>query len=93
MAQKFPWRRVEECRFAHRGKPPVFREVEDLRHVVRALAATEMWLSRADVLLVVEVAEIGAPLPVESQPVLVDRIKDRVAEQMAECTTTRRGDW
>ena len=47
-------------RFAHHGKPQVLKEVEDLRHVVRALAATVMWLSGTDVLLVVEVAEIGS---------------------------------
>ena len=33
-----------------------------------------------------EVAEIGAPLPVESQLVLVERIKDRIAEQLVDCT-------
>ena len=33
-----------------------------------------------------EVAEIGAPLSVESQPVLVERIKNRIAEQMVDCT-------
>ena len=46
-----PWRKVphgigcEFCRFAHNGKPPELKEVEDLRHWVRELAATVMWLS------------------------------------------------
>ena len=60
--------------------------MKDLRHVVRELAAIVMWLSDTDVLQVVEVAEIGAPLPVKSQLVLVERIKDRIAEQIVGCT-------
>ena len=53
------------------------KEVEDLPHLVRELT---MWLSGTDVPQVVEVAEIGAPLPVESQLVFVERIKDGIAE-------------
>ena len=45
-----------------------------------------MWLSGTDVHQIVEVAGIGAPLPVESQSVLVERIKDGIAEQMVDCT-------
>ena len=60
--------------------------VEDLRNVVRELAATVMWLSATDVPQVVEVAEIGSPLPVESQLALMERIKGRIAEQMVDCT-------
>ena len=72
------------CRLAHDGKPLVLKEVEDLRHMERELAATVMWLSCTDVPQDVELAETRAPLPVESQPV---RIKHRIAEQMVDCTT------
>ena len=77
---------MEVCRFAHDGKPPMLKEVEDVHCVVRALAATVVWLSVIDVLQVMEVAEIGVPLPVESQPVLVEQINDGIAEQMVDCT-------
>ena len=40
-----PWHRVGVSRFAHDGKPPLLQEVEDLRHVVRRLAATVIRLS------------------------------------------------
>ena len=50
-----------------------------------------VWLSGTDVPVqvsqdpqVVEVAEIGVRIPVESQLVLVDCIKDRIAEQMVD---------
>ena len=36
-------RRVRVCRFAHDGKPPALREVDDVPRVVRQLAATAMW--------------------------------------------------
>ena len=77
---------MEVCHFAHDCKPLVLNEVEDLRNVVRKFAAAVMWLSGTEVPQVVEVAEIGAPLPVESQLVLVERIKDRIAEQLVDCT-------
>ena len=35
-----------------------------------------------DVSQVVEVADVEAPLPVDSQPVLVERIEGRIVEQM-----------
>ena len=52
--------------------------------VARELAAAVMCvcLSDTDFLQAVEVAEIGALLPVVSQLVLVERIKDRVARQI-----------
>ena len=87
-----PWHRVEVCHFAHDGKPLVLNEVEDLRNVVREFAAAVMWLSGTQVPQVVEVAEIGAPLPVESQLVLVERIKDR-SGAAGGLYTARRGDW
>ena len=64
----------------------MLKEVEDQRHVVRESAATMMWLSDIGVPQVVEVAEIGAPLAIESQLVHVERIKDGIAEQMVDCT-------
>ena len=64
----------------------VLKEVEDLRHLVRERLATVMWLSGADVSQVAEVAKIGAPLPVESQLALAERMKVRIAEQMVGCT-------
>ena len=84
--EKCPWHRVGVCRFAHDGKPPVLEEVEDLRHVMRFLAATVMWLSGTDVPQVVEVAEIGAPLRIGPCTVLVELITDGIAEQMVDCT-------
>ena len=45
MAKSAPLHRVGVCRFAHDGKPPELKEVEGLRHLVRELAATVMWLS------------------------------------------------
>ena len=36
---KCPWHRVGVSRSAHDGKLSVLKEVEDLRHVVRELAA------------------------------------------------------
>ena len=54
--EKCPWHRVGVCRFAHDDKPPVLKDVEDLRHVVRKLAATVLWLSGTDV---AEVARVG----------------------------------
>ena len=55
--------------------------------VARELAAAVMCLSGTDFPQVVEVAEIAALLPVVSQLVLVERIKDRVARQMVDCTS------
>ena len=44
-------------RFAHDGKPPMLKEVEDLRHVVREFAATVLlWLSGTGFPQVVKVA-------------------------------------
>ena len=40
-----PCHREGVCPSAHDGKPPLLQAVEDLRHVVRRLAATVLWLS------------------------------------------------
>ena len=60
------WHGEKIAHFAHEAKPPMLKQVEDVRHVVRKLATTVMWLSGTDVPQVLEVAEIGAPLPVKS---------------------------
>ena len=62
--------------FCAQCKPWALEEVEDLPRGVREHAATVMWLSGTVVPPVVEVAKIGALLPVKSQLVLVERIKD-----------------
>ena len=76
---------MEVCRFVHDGKTLVLKEVEDWRRVVRKLAATLMWLSGTEVPVVqvsqnpevVEVAEIGVPLPEKSQHAPVEHSKDQ----------------
>ena len=56
----------------------MLKEVEGLGHVVRELAPTAMWLSGTDV--------------PQAQPVLVERIKDGIAEQV-DCTPHDVGGW
>ena len=95
--QKCPWHRLGVCCFEHDGTLEVLTEVEGLRHVVRKLAGTVMWRSCGDFPVVqvaqdpqaVEVAEIGVPVPDESQPVPVERIKDRMSEEKVECHEDR----
>ena len=64
------------------GMPSLLNEMEDLRQVVCKLTAKLMWLSGVDFPEERGVTEFGVPLPVGSQRVHVERIEDRIAEQM-----------
>ena len=83
--------------FVHDGITPVLEEVDGLRHVMRKLAVTVVWLSGTEIPVVqvsqdpqvAEVAEIGVPLPDESQPVPVERIKDGMLQEMVDRVSDR----